>query len=438
MPIDTIPHHTVIIVGGGPAGLGFAPVFGGWHPFLRPRFRSQGPLDNLLTGLHLPDQTLLTLDFTRLAHLQIPPAHLFRALHHPSPWYRSPEDIGLVFRPGGACLDYLLLTQEAVGGLWNTVPDRMLTLSPGHWMELAFYPLAQHVHERNIACDVNALIDKQRLLDYYQAIPDRFGQAHHIRTSEKVTRIEPHPKGFLLTSVPLPAGPARYYTCKYLIYAAGQRCIPRTLNVPGEFLPLVHHHYERADDVPGRRILVVGGGRSGDFAAMDLYDAGREILYVMRQARDNHWRLIGDSLNLPYYAHLADILQNGTDRFECFYRARLQLIEAGPRGALVTLDHDGAARQLHADSVVIEIGGEVDYSIFHGFPRLQLVPKYDRYRRQLDQVVVRPHNYESVDVPNLYPGGYLAADLDLVVIGMHGSTYPIAADILKKEGVTSQ
>ena len=28
-------HHTVIIVGGGPAGLPLAVVLGGWHPFFR-------------------------------------------------------------------------------------------------------------------------------------------------------------------------------------------------------------------------------------------------------------------------------------------------------------------------------------------------------------------------------------------------------------------
>ena len=45
-----------------------------------------------------------------------------------------------------------------------------------------------------------------------------------------------------------------------------------------------------------------------------------------------------------------------------------------------------------------------------------------------------PHNYESLDIPNLYPGGYLAAGIGLVVIAMHGTTYAIAGDILQKEG----
>ena len=30
-----IEHHTVIIVGGGPAGLPIAAVLGGWHPYYR-------------------------------------------------------------------------------------------------------------------------------------------------------------------------------------------------------------------------------------------------------------------------------------------------------------------------------------------------------------------------------------------------------------------
>ena len=86
------------------------------------------------------------------------------------------------------------------------------------------------------------------------------------------------------------------------------------------------------------------------------------------------------------------------------------------------------------DHLFKEIGGVADYSILQGFKPLQLEPMRDNYRFQLDQVQIHGHNYESVDIPNLYVGGYLAAGIGLVVIAMHGTTYAISGDILQKEG----
>ena len=90
---------------------------------------------------------------------------------------------------------------------------------------------------------------------------------------------------------------------------------------------------------------------------------------------------------------------------------------------------------MRVDRVLLEIGGEVDYSLFHGFPPLTLAEKHDRYRFQCLQMVTRPHNYESVDIPRLYPGGYLAAGINNVVVAMHGTTYAIAGDILQHEAI---
>ena len=101
---------------------------------------------------------------------------------------------------------------------------------------------------------------------------------------------------------------------------------------------------------------------------------------------------------------------------------------------LVAAQVDGAERRLDVDHVVVEIGGWADYSLFHGFPELQLVEKRDSYRFQVHQARTKPHSYESVDIPNLYLGGYLAQDIGLVVIAMHGTTYAIAGDLLQKEG----
>lgn len=424
----------MIIVGGGPAGLPLAVVLGGWHPFYRgSRMFSQRykPLADYLSQVQ---GTLLGLDFKELVRVDLPPVDLFRLLHHSRQLFEELAQIAMEFRPHEP-LDYLLITQEKVGGLWNNVPENMLTLSPGQWMEFAFYPLAQHVQELGIELDVNALIGKRDLVDYYHRVPFRFEQEERIHTGEKVTRIEPHEKGFLLTSVDVGTQTRHQYTCKYLVYAAGQRCILRRLEVPGEDLEFVSVSYDNPADFPGERVLVVGGGRSADWAATELHDAGKQVHYAMRQTSEHHWWLINDSrYGLPYYARIAKILERRPPGIEALYQTHVRKIEQGKEGGLVTVEHKGTERVLEVDHVVKEIGGLADYSVFEGFPALQLYEKYDNYRFQVHQVHTHPHNYESVDIPNLYMGGYLAAGLGLVVIAMHGTTYAIAGDILQKEG----
>ena len=424
-------HHTVIIVGGGPAGLPLAVVLGGWHPHYRggDLFRQRYPqLD-----AHLSDfgKTLLGLDFQALTRSGIPPVDLFRLLHHPGQKFRGTDEIAMTFRRADP-IDCLLISQEPVGGLSNNVPQNLLTLSPGQWMEFPFYPLAQHGEEQGLDLDVNALIVKRHLIDYYHRIPARFEQTDRMRIGERVVRIQPHERGFLLTSSDVRSHETRHYTSKYLVYAAGQRCILRRLNVPGEDLPFVTNHYDRPEDFPGDRVVVVGGGRSADWAATELYDAGKQVHYVMRQPFERHWRLISDSRHgLPYYGRIADILESRDRRFDPLYETHVTKIETN---GFITVAGVGVTRTLETDHVILEIGGVADYSLFDGFPPLRLVEKYDNYRFQVHQIPTHPHSYESLDIPNLYPGGYLAEGIGLVVIAMHGTTYAIAGDILQKEG----
>ena len=454
-------HHTVIVVGGGPAGLPLAAVLGGWHPYYSdsPVLRQRYP--QLVQALSNHPGSLLTLHFEDLLRAGIPPVDLFRILHHPRQLFENLDQIALEFRRNEA-IDCLLITQEEVGGLWNSVPENLLTLSPGQWMEFPFYPLAQHVEETGQSYDVNDLIIKQRLIDYYHRIPERFDVHHGVHTWERVTRVEPHQEGFLVTAADVsdwknrdpvalrrPAfpqrmdaveesHPTRQYTCRYLVYAVGQRCELRSLGVPGEDLPLVTQYYEKPAHFPGQRVLVIGGGRSADWAATELHDAGKSVTYAMRQSSANHWRLINQSRGgRPYDARRAEILGNPADggSIETIYGATVNRIQASGNTGLVTMDVAGEARTVEVDHVLKEVGGRADYSLLQGFESsLQLVEKFDNYRFQVLQAKVHPHSYESVDIPNLYPGGYLAEGLGLVVIAMHGTTYAIAADILRKEG----
>ena len=427
-------HHTVIIVGGGPAGLPLAAVLGGWHPYYRGGALFRNRYEQVDRYLRSENGTLLGLDFRAVVHAGIRPADLFRLLHHPGQKFRGEDEIALEFRRRQP-VDVLLITREAVGGVWNNVPENMLTLSPGQWMEFAFYPLDRHCREQRIDLDVNALIARKHLIDYYHAVPRRFEVADRIRTHEKVTRILPHDAGFLLTSCEVDTKITRRYTCKYLVYAVGQRCILRQLNVPGEHLPFVTSGYDQPGSYPGERILVVGGGRSADWAATELHDAGKQIHYVMRQPFDRHWRLISDSRHgLPYYARIAEIMESRSPRLDTRYKTRILGFEQGASGGLATFSRNGNRETLEIDHAILEIGGIADYSLFEGFPPLPVVDKFDNYRFQVHQLATHPHNYECAAVPNLYPGGYLAEGIGLVVIGMHGTTYAIAGDILQKEG----
>lgn len=426
----TTEHHTVIIVGGGPAGLPLAIVLGGWHPFYKNSstlFQERYP--NLDSYLSSCETSLLGLDFNQLLRKGILPLDLFRLLHHPSQKFRGLEEIALEFHPKEA-LDYLLISREPVGGLWNNVPENLLTLSPGQWMEFAFYPLAKYIEEKKIPIDVNDLILKRNLLDYYHRVPGYFGQSDHIRTQENIVRIEPHEMGFLLTAQDIVRKTTTCYTCKYLIYAAGQRSIKRSLNIPGENLPFVIDQYTKPEDFPGKQIIIVGGGRSADWAATELHDAEKQIYYIMRQPSQRHWKLINDSRWLPYYARLANIIESRSPNFQTIYQSCVQKIE---ENGLVTFTTNGQEHNLKVDQVILEIGGVADYSLFKGFPPFQITEKYDQYRFQVHQLATHPHNHESIDIPNLYAGGYLAQGLGLVVIAMHGSTYAIAGDILQKE-----
>ena len=319
--------------------------------------------------------------------------------------------------------------------------------------------MAQYKHETGKQFGITDLIKKTDLIDYYHSIPARFEQQIRIRTHQRVTCIEPHERGFKVTArdvsgfqvdaarrtcqppVPQPgddisAANERCYTCQYVVYATGQRAILRRLDVEGEDLAFVDQYYDRAEDYDGDRVLVVGGGRSADWAATELHDAGKQVCYVMRQSRERHWKLIGDSRGgLPYYARIAEILEGDSPRLEVIYEAHIRHIEQVGDSGRVTVWANGSECAIDVDHVVKEIGAWADYSPIQGFPPLQLVETRDPYRFQVHQARTHAHNYESIDIPNLYLGGYLAQGVGLVVIAMHGCTYAIAADILEKESL---
>jgi len=366
--VSTPEHHKVLIVGGGPAGLPLAVVLGGLWPYYKGSNLLQSRYPQIDAHLSTHSDTLLSLDLEDTLSLGFAPADLFRILHHPGKKFRGLDEIAYTFREHDP-IDYLLLTREDVGGVWNNVPRNLLTLSPGQWMEFGFYPLQQWADENGIDVEVNDLIIKHQLLDYYHSIPERFGQADHIRTGQNVISIEPHGDQFAVKTENVHSGELRTYTSDHLVYAAGQRCILRELDVPGADLPFVESRYGRPEDFQGDRVVVVGGGRSADWAATELHDAGKHVTYVQRQSESKHVPLIRDSLYLPYYARIAQIMEDQSPRFDIRYETTITKIE--PSG-YVHLETEGAVSSVPADHVILEIGGIPDYSVLKVFPELQL------------------------------------------------------------------
>ena len=93
-------HHTVIIVGGGPAGLPLAVVLGGWHPFFRNSRMFAARYAPLARYLQQFDRTLLGLDMQYLVQSGIRPVDLFRTLHHPRQLFEELDQVAMDFRRG--------------------------------------------------------------------------------------------------------------------------------------------------------------------------------------------------------------------------------------------------------------------------------------------------------------------------------------------------
>ena len=111
-----------------------------------------------------------------------------------------------------------------------------------------------------------------------------------------------------------------------------------------------------------------------------------------------------------------------------------QVTGFGPHG-LVSVGTPEGSTNLQVDHAVVEIGGDPDYALLASFGDLTFHAKRDNFRYQLMQMVVDQATFESVDIPGLYPAGYIAQGTGLSVIGFHAGCFLLAGDILRKLGI---
>jgi thioredoxin reductase (NADPH) len=78
------------------------------------------------------------------------------------------------------------------------------------------------------------------------------------------------------------------YQARRLLFAIGAMEHPRLLNVPGEDLPKVHHHFVEPYPYLRKEALVVGGGNSAAEAALFLSEEGaRTTMAIWRSDWEN-------------------------------------------------------------------------------------------------------------------------------------------------------
>jgi thioredoxin reductase len=376
---------------------------------------------------------LMGMDMSGVAEIPVSPYDTFRLLHHPQRDYKGLDAYPMRWEKR-AQMDWVLFTDGPPGGLWNDVPRNQLTLSPAHWMELSAYPIAEFYADEGLDRDPNELILKKDLVAYYHAVPEKLGLTSGIRDGWTITSLEPRDfnngPGFELKAIRSCDGEIRTVTADFIIYAVGPRTLKRRLDVPGEFdQSYVSRHYDHWDDYPGQRVMVVGGGRSADWAATELHDAGRDLIYVMRQPQERHMRLIENSQHLPYYVRIKAILGEKTRSFGTRYETHVTSFGDAGR---VCINSSSGEETIKVDHVIVEIGAQPDYGLLEPWGELSLLEGRDAYRLQVRQLKVHPHNFESIDVPGVYPTGYLAENLGISVLGMHATCFPIVADIERK------
>jgi thioredoxin reductase len=428
-----LEHHSVIIAGGGPGGLGVAATLEGWHP----RFEGdyEFPSDEVQALARTHEKNPLAFDPHELLDKGHRPIEFYRMRHHPIQDAVPLDEWTLKFTKQERA-DWLMLTTDGPGGLWNGVPREQMTLGPAHWMELAHYPIAKFYEQTGRERDLNALVHRDDLVPYYQAYAEELGLTPYIRSGIKVTSIKPPGDDvaarFVVDAVDQTTGSETTYSCDHLVFGVGPRSVLRDLSAPGTDQDYISFAYTHPDDYPGERVLVIGGGRSADWAAQELHDAGRMVVYAMRQQPEAHLKLINDSQFLPYYRRWAEILSGNQERMGLLYGANVTAFE--PNGVTTITTSEGPI-QLQVDHVVVEIGGDPDYELLESFGGdLTFHAKRDNFRFQLNQLVVDQATFESVDIPGLYPTGYTAQGTGLSVIGFHAACFLIAGDILRKLG----
>jgi thioredoxin reductase len=401
-----------VVVGNGPGGICVSLALSGWWP----RYRGPHPDPALHARLAAGDPFLLERDLEPLCEgltgrSDNPVSLLIDALLHPG------ADSG---RAGRSCLamerreeravSHLVLGIGAPGGSWSRMPQEMLTLSPGFWMELPGWSLFEWARSHGRWIDPGARVPRADVSAYFRDYVDHMGLTPHLRRGVRVTSAVRDEAGWSVEAQVGSGGTMRV-ACRHLVLAPGMYDRPKWLKVPGEDLPFVTHRPPEPGVGP---LLVVGGGLSAADAVLAAQHAGRDVVHAS----------IDDPEATPMAALAPDVYPEYHDLFDAMQGAGGGGYEPLLRTTVAEIRPDGVCRLKTPEGEIRRTFSQV--AILIGtMPDLSFLPAASR--GDGERIRVDPYRL-CTGTPGLYAVGPVAGDN--FVRFLPGHAFGVARDLV--------
>jgi putative flavoprotein involved in K+ transport len=170
--------------------------------------------------------------------------------------------LALSRRLAAAGHEHVLLERGRVGERWHDRWDSLTLLSPNWMNRLPGDPAPRDPH---------GFLTRAAFLAHLESYARAF--AAPVVTGADVERIEPWERGFRVATT------AGSWLARSVVVATGDAAEPRLpLAPPAGVVSLHSSEYRRPSGLPDGTVLVVGAGTSGQQLALELRQAGREVV----------------------------------------------------------------------------------------------------------------------------------------------------------------
>ena len=252
----------------------------------------------------------------------------------------GPAGISAAWEAKKAGLDYLVIEKGLIGNTIYNYPVGLTVFSTPDELEFRDGDL-DPAREKPT---------REELLSYYV----RFVIENDLKvtTEETVIGVEPSEGGFVVKTS------KDEYRAANVLFASGAMDYPRKLNVKGEDLPKVSHHFRETYPWVRKSALIVGGGNSAGEAALFLAEEGAETTLAI--FRDD-WESTDPKQGCIKY-WVKDPLEKQVEK-RCLSLFFLGSVEEIKEDSVVMRDEDGNVCELPNDVVFVLIGADADLSM---------------------------------------------------------------------------